>query len=148
MIQRVQSIYLLSSILFVLSCFFTSIAHLGEYSINLYHIKDPQNNIVGMSGFYIYLPLTLVVALNCIAFFGYKNRQRQMMWVRLTFIAFAVVFILNTMIIVEARKLLSLEQFSPGMAFIAPFLAFIFNSFALKAIRKDDELVRSVNRIR
>jgi Domain of unknown function (DUF4293) len=148
MIQRVQSIFLVSSTLFILSCFFTAIAHLGVFSVSLYNIKDAQDNIVGMSGFFAYIPLTLIIALNVIALFGFKNRQKQLMWIRLTFIVLAVVFILNTFTVMGARELLPQEKFVPGMGFIAPFLAFILNFLALKAIKKDEALVRSVNRIR
>jgi lipopolysaccharide export LptBFGC system permease protein LptF len=96
----------------------------------------------------VYIPLTIVLIIDTIALIAYKNRQRQMMLVRLTFILLAVVFALSTLTIMGVKDLATEEVFVPGMALISPFFAFICNYLALRAIRKDEELVRSVNRIR
>ncbi|MEN9638577.1 MAG: hypothetical protein RLZZ262_445 [Bacteroidota bacterium] len=148
MIQRIQSIYLLSAIAFMLICFFVSFGQVGGITIGMYHSVDAVGNTVDAPNYMVYIPLTIVLIIDTIALIAYKNRQRQMMLVRLTFILLAVVFALSTLTIMGVKDLATEEVFVPGMALISPFFAFICNYLALRAIRKDEELVRSVNRIR
>jgi glucan phosphoethanolaminetransferase (alkaline phosphatase superfamily) len=148
MIQRIQSIYLTSSIVFLGICFFSNFGQIGQGIVGMYHITDGAGQQIAPNAYYIFLPLTLTILLNLLAIFNYKSRPKQMAIVRFTFIVLAVVFILSTLYVLNAKEILASEAFVPGMAFIAPSFAFICNFLALKAIRKDEALVRSVNRIR
>ena len=87
MIQRIQSIYLLSSIAFLIICFFASFGEVGGISIGMYHSVDAAGNALDAANYFVYIPLTVVIVINLLALVAYKNRSRQMMWVRLTFIA-------------------------------------------------------------
>jgi hypothetical protein len=148
MIQRIQSIYLLSAIAFILICFFTTLGQINEATIGLYRLIDGHGQTLDAPSYFVYIPLTLVIGLNAWALIAYKNRLRQMSIVRFTFILLALVFSLSTLTIMSAKDVVGSETFVPGMAFLSPFFAFVCNFLALKAIRKDDDLVRSVNRIR
>lgn len=148
MIQRIQSIYLLSSIAFLIICFFASFGEVGGLSIGMYHSVDAAGNALEAANYFVYIPLTVVILINLLALVAYKNRSRQMMWVRLTFIVLAIVFALSTLTVMGVKALAPEDVFVPGMALVSPFFAFVCNYLALRAIRKDEELVKSVNRIR
>ena len=148
MIQRIQSIYLLSAIAFILICFFTSLGQINDATIGLYRLIDGHGQTLDGPSYFVYIPLTLVMGLNAWALISYKNRPRQMSIVRFTFILLAIVFSLSTLTVISAKGIMGSETFVPGMAFLSPFFAFVCNFLALKAIRKDDDLVRSVNRVR
>ncbi len=148
MIQRIQSIYLLSSIVFLLICFFTAFGEVGGATIGMYHSVDAIGNLIPATSYYVYVPITLVMVINALALFSYKNRPRQMMWIRLSFIVLATVFALSALTIMGVKSQAADEVMVPGMALVTPFFAFACNYLALRAIRKDEELVRSVNRIR
>jgi len=148
MIQRIQSVYLISAIGFLFICFFTNFGKIGTGIIGMYHLTDAAGTVINSTSYFVYIPLTITILLNVFALFSYRARPRQMALVRFTFIVLAVVFILSTLTIMHAKELLGSESFVPGMAFLAPAFSFVCNFLALKAIRKDDDLVRSVNRIR
>lgn len=63
---------------------------------------------------------------------------------RLTFILFAASFALMAFYIRGAAACLNDTDFMPGVSFFLVFVSFVLNMFALRAIKKDDMLVRSV----
>jgi hypothetical protein len=120
------------------------------FEIRSYGVKALNNQItLDISTYYFIVPMALATAISLFAIFLYSNRQRQMAIVRVTFILYAISFALLALCIKDSQKLLTNnDQLSLGIAFFSPFLSLLFNLLALRAIRKDDKLVRSVDRIR
>lgn len=150
MLQRIQSIYLLISVmLFAVTSYFPFVSS-DIFEIRSYGVKALNNQItLDISTYYFIVPMALATALSLFAIFLYSNRQRQMAIVRVTFILYAISFALLALCIKDSQKLLTNnDQLSLGIAFFSPFLSLLFNLLALRAIRKDDKLVRSVDRIR
>lgn len=149
MLQRKQTLFLLLSvILYSITYYFPY----GQYGSNLllsYRAVDSNNTMIsGISTYYFAIPLSIAATITLISIFLYGNRQRQMGTVRLTFIFFAVSFVLLSLYMMKAQNAFPDESIKPGISFFLPFGSFFLNMFALRAIRKDDQLVKSVDRIR
>jgi hypothetical protein len=50
--------------------------------------------------------------------------------------------------IMDAVKVLTPEPFALGISFFLPFAAFFLNLIALRGIKKDEQLVKSLDRLR
>ena len=126
MIQRLQTVYLFLVVLF------SAIILMGK-SIS-----------------YIMLPfailMTLVMILSVIGIFMYKNRKRQR-----TIVNIALIINIAAMILV-AYYYFSSKQTGDTSAFnyryFAPVLNLFFLILASRGIKKDDDLVKSYDRLR
>ncbi len=150
MIQRIQSLYLLISFGLILSLFFIPFAELinetGESFLFLYRGLETEGKMV----FVVYpvAILTAIIALvNLVTIFLYKRRMLQ---IRLT--VFNMICMLGLVGLVfysihnQEQALNAVVGYSIVNAF--PLVAFVFNFMAMRAIRKDENLIRSMDRIR
>ncbi len=146
MIQRIQTLYLLFSIVVGTLLFFIPVAVFSSAStvhpIFVTGIKSAA------------LWYLLLVYLPCLVFpfyqiFLFKNRRKQLtmgkisvaIWVLwATFFVFVCYFMLSGIV--------GDGEFSPAFGAILPVIAILFIVLANKAIKKDEELVRSIDRIR
>ncbi len=135
MIQRVQTIYLLL------------VALLAGIAINYFplwtnsgvtlFIKDDNSFLI---------PFVLVAVLAVITIFLYKNRQNQFVTVRLLLL---INLILLGLLIYRLLNLPGEPQGTEkGIGLLVPIVAIVLLFLANKAIRKDEELVKSVDRLR
>lgn len=150
MIQRIQSVYLFIAGLMVLAMYKIPVAQFteGESVYNLFacHILNPTTgssyiNVVPMA----VLPL-LSLFLSLFAIIKFKNRGFQIklgkmnILVLLVLIAVQVIYYLRLQMLIGSGK--------PGFSAIIPLLAIVLVLMANKAIKKDDNLVKSADRIR
>ncbi len=149
MLQRIQTIYLLISsglisILFFLKLSATKIDNLD---VNFYLKGIYLNNEINMQT----LPLIVLAILNIIfpilIIFMYKHRIKQ---IKNSKINVLLNILLIVLILIYAnifsRELFINAVFSIGT--IVPIISIITTILAIKAIKKDENLVRSVDRIR
>lgn len=160
MIQRIQSLYLLLAMTALSVMFFFPLA-----VVNPMGDMPSFLNMTGVSGFmegytatqywFIGFAVLAVLLLACMAFilFSYKNRMRQILLVRI--VSFVLVLFVGVL-------LLGLDQAAGGMfpgreeaslvqyrwPVYMPLVALVFMWLALRSIRKDEELVRSSDRLR
>lgn len=155
MIQRIQTIYLfLASLSMLLLFFFPLSSYLSDfeyYKLYVYGLTDmsPQNQKVS---FLAFLPLiVLVVAISGIlvyTVFKYKNRRLQMqllnvaLFLNVGFIA-VVFFIYDSML---SKQIATRPDYEPGL--FMPLISIVFVLLSYWRIKKDDELVRSADRLR
>lgn len=159
MIQRVQSIYLLLGIIAVTLIFFLDLCyfHAGDksYAMDLYTIESMEGSgELGRPAFCVWnsilvtvLDLVLIAALML-----YKTRMKQLRLVHLSYLLEAGVLVLLTFSIdnsgarfAEDPSKLSTTYW---VAWYMPVAAFAFSFLAARGIKKDEELVRSVDRLR
>ncbi len=131
MIQRVQSLYLLLAIFLITLATF----NLSFYDLNdqVYTAKDDLKM------------LFLLVSVNIlclIALFAFKNRKLQMKLIRFAIVSELIVIIRSLMLWILFQAQIYL------MFIIFIFFIFIFLIMAYRGVRKDEDLVRSVDRIR
>ena len=149
MIQRKQTLFLAASLILFLSTFAFPFGTIGSHELHNYKVIAADGSAVeGISTYYFSIPLAIASLISAYAIFLYAGRKRQMAVVRLSFIFYAASFALMSLYIMNAVKVLNAEPFSIGISFFLPFAAFFSNLIALRGIRKDEQLVKSLDRIR
>lgn len=150
MIQRIQTIYLVLAILLLVLCCCMPLATFEPQGMG---IAPTMYNLclLGADGILSYLPMTLFVIIvmseiACVfALMGYKNRRQQMRTAAWA-MAFQLLWLINYA--GYALFLVKNATFHPEFSACLPAIAFVFTWLAYRAIRADENLVRSADRIR
>ena len=153
MIQRVQSLFMLISIFAIVATFFVPIGSMsdGVATMNMtpYGVQQPESGLkLANNSYYFYAPLTVALVLTIRALLSYKNRKSQIMSLKLSFLLFAATFVLMALYVNDVQASLQGMKFALGIGFFLPLVAITLNWLAARAIKKDEELVKSVDRIR
>ena len=136
MIQRIQTLYLMLAVVI---------------SAGLIFIFQLWTNNEGVSVFakdnYLYLGLFISSALlSLFSIFSFKNRKTQFMLGRLNII---LNFILLGIFVTQSLNLSGEADVSEkGIGILLPILSIVLLVLANKAIKKDEDLVKSVDRLR
>lgn len=155
MIQRIQSVFLLISIVLIGVCLCSplgsyvgsdSFVH-GTLSNTWLFDIDYRERYMYSSALFVVLMLTGIVTI--LSLFGYENRIRQMRWTMLS----CVLLVLYYLSFIGFAIYYGKTKY-PGahfqIAFYAcfPILSFFFNLLAYWRIRHDERMVRAADRIR
>ena len=147
MIQRIQTVYLLISVLLMGSLFLLPFAEIVKdgviYLFNFQGII--LDGTVKENGFSISALISIIIALHGVAILGYKNRIRQR-----RFIVFSILLMLGLfgMFFFFIYDSFSDAQISFKISIVFPVVAIILDYLAIRAIGKDEALIRSIDRIR
>jgi hypothetical protein len=161
MLQRVQSLYLFAALILGILMYFlpfysyvVSSSKFEFYYLGLSQISgDNMKNItINTLPLIIIGPISNLLILTTI--FLYKNRKLQMKLVRLAMLLyvsiFAIIIIYSNNIEEQIKKSFSNDnfnlQYSIGLSL--PIIIYFLLFMALRGIKKDEELVRSADRIR
>jgi hypothetical protein len=145
MIQRKQSIWLL------LAALLNAAVFLGAN----FSIETRIQNVLQTNRYTVlqHLPSTLfilaAIVLSLIAIFLFRKRPLQMKMSLIALLATMAYCFINWMRIKEIfanNKLIS--NYSFGLASITPYFAIVFILLACLGIRKDEKLVKSLDRLR
>jgi len=144
MIQRIQSLYLV--LVVVVSAILTQFLSLWKWKDAVsYYINDAfsQSNKILLS---ISIAFYIVAIAAVVSLFLFKNRKLQFVINRVTilinlFLVGAIVFLLLTL---SGENQIS----EKGIGSFLPIINIVLLVLANKAIKKDEELVKSVDRIR
>lgn len=144
MIQRIQSIYLLIATVLSGGLIFPLNLWITEQGIEFYALDSlSSDNLVLASVFVLFMASAL---LTLITIFQFKKRQLQFVLGRLTIL---INFILVGILVYFAQNLSGEMQVSEkGIGLLIPIFTIVFVALANKAIKKDEELVKSVDRLR
>lgn len=150
MIQRLQSIFLLLTTLL-------SLLLLKSGFITFSDVSGTVNNftITGISGFsdslLKTLPVTLLIIIipivSLITIFLFKNRQVQLILCKLLLVLVSAFIIL---LVFYSYKVISNynAELIPGIRMAVPVIQLILVFMAYRGIKKDDDLVKSYDRLR
>jgi hypothetical protein len=144
MIQRIQSVYLfiaafISGVLVFLISFWTVENQEAIHIISL--IKNERFLIKSIG-----IGFLVSSALSLFSVFMYKNRKNQFVIGRLNIL---INFYVLGVLIIEALNLPGETSVSEkGIGIFLPIIVIVFLAMANKAIRKDENLVKSVDRLR
>ena len=129
MLQRIQTIYLIVTILLSIALYFTSqdVEVLGSY------------RMVGMAACGSLL-------LSLITIFSYKNRPRQILFNKVNIFINALLIGLLAYWLLNLSGGISIPE--KGIEPVFPFLSIVCLLLANMYIRKDERLVKSVDRLR
>lgn len=162
MIQRIQSIYLLLVVICQSLLFATALATFSGYdsSFNLslmgfYKLSSAGHEMLINS--YALMAVNVVVILFSIfIIFSYKNRKKQIRFAAFNILLICAFIVLMFYSFDNAKSFIDLSfnnqgaelSTTYGIGMILPLLSLVFNFMAIKGIRKDEELVKSADRIR
>ena len=136
MIQRIQSVYLFLA--FVVSGILSLVFPLWKNA-------SGQDFFVGQNEMYV-IGFGISAALSIISILGYKKRQTQFVYNRLNMI---LNFILLGLFVYQSLNLSGETLVSEkGIGMFLPIVSIILLALANKAIKKDEDLVKSADRIR
>ncbi|AJR03531.1 DUF4293 domain-containing protein [Siansivirga zeaxanthinifaciens] len=136
MLQRIQTIYLFLSAIVSAGLIFVCHLWITNDNVIVYAIDE-----------WLYLAFFLGSAiLSLITIFKYKNRKSQFMLGRLNII---LNFILLGFFVYQSLNVSGETAVSEkGIGMLLPIVSIVLLALANKAIKKDEELVKSVDRLR
>lgn len=152
MIQRIQTLYLIAIVALMAAAIFTPLAYFAagavEYKLYAFELQGGE---FSESTLYMGIIVALAAILPFITIFLFKNRMLQ---IRLC--AVELVLLIGAQIFMAIYYYLSNRMFSNlefhtqglHIAIIFPLVALILDYLALRAIFRDEALVRSLDRIR
>ena len=147
MIQRIQTVYLIISVLLLSLLFFLPIADIAlDGMIYLFDFRGISlNGTLHTNGYLVSILIGIVIILHGIAIFSYQNRIRQM-----RLIVFAVLLMLGLVGLFYFFTYYSYPgaQVSFKISAVFPTISIILDYLAIRAIKKDEALIRSIDRIR
>lgn len=155
MIQRIQSVYLFLTAIFAGIFVGGRMLLFRDDILNDYFLKlDGLYHAVGnnmpeniQKVMYVTFIVSVILLGSLIIIFLFKNRKLQL---KLT--ALLVGLILLLIIILAVYSISVINKFDvtilPGIYMLYPVLMFVFSYLAYRSIKKDEELVRSYDRLR
>lgn len=154
MIQRIQSLYLLiSSLLLSVSLFapYMSFEHpQTEILLTAWSISDTTEGLLQESQSLLSLSIAVIstAVLSMVVIFLFKNRTLQMRLIRYAVmlkiaILAAIAFFSYMITALDEKIVLHLE-----ISILFVLIAIVVDVLAYMAVKKDDNLVRSIDRIR
>jgi len=158
MIQRIQTLYLsLAFIAIALLFAFPLAQFFAENGAYVFSITGLKNMVPGDPDTFkplIFLPLIIVAVgialLALFAIFQYKNRSFQIKLTSIGVLAaigliMGIFFLYIPMI---EKKINIIPDYSKAFGIYLPLVALVFMVMANRAIKRDDKLVRSADRLR
>ncbi|WP_130736188.1 DUF4293 domain-containing protein [Flavobacterium sp. J27] len=137
MLQRIQTLYLL------LSCIITAAL---PFVFFLWKEETNNNPVFFTSSMKYMILFGLTSLVTLISIFSYKKRQTQFVLNRLSII---LNFILLGFFVYRTLSLSGETEVSEkGIGMILPAISIVFLVLANRAIKKDEDLVKSVDRLR
>lgn len=150
MIQRIQSIYLLlSTIALTLTIWlpFASFNNSGSIStFTIFGLSTTSKEINSWFPYYIIIGLS--VALSFFAITQFKNRKRQLNLGKINYLLLLTTIV---MLFLDSDSLgvkLGVQKIDYGFGMYLPVVALAFTFLANRSIKKDEDLVKSVERLR
>lgn len=155
MLQRIQTLYLLTTIVLMVVLFFLPIAGMQNvqnaifYELNyqgLYEV-NADGNILQAPIWMLTVLMLLIPLLTFITIFLFKKRLLQMRLIVFNIVLMAGYYGMLFIYLWQYAK--SLEaKFFMEFASAFPLVCIILNILAFRAVAKDEALIRSLNRLR
>ena len=144
MIQRIQTIYLLLATLISGGLIFLLNLWIGDNDVKFFVMDSFETSITLLKVMAVLFLGSSV--LTFVTIFQFKKRQLQFVLGRLTIL---INFILLGILVYFAQNLSGeINVSEKGIGLLIPILTIVLVVLANKAIKKDEELVKSVDRLR
>jgi hypothetical protein len=154
MIQRIQTVYLIIALLLAGCILFFPLIHFTDagqffYNLTSFHLIKQQKISTIQSSVYPIAVLAIIsLVLIVVSILGFKNRQRQMKLCVFSFVLLILTFVSLGYYFIIIRNNLAAVVSQVNIVSYFPLLAAFFCYLGYKAIKRDDELVKSVDRLR
>src|SRR5665648_46828 len=147
MIQRIQSLYLFVSAILVCFLFILPFAEIAQNgAVYLFNFKGIfLDGTLKENGMAISVLISIILALHGFAILSFKNRIRQ-----IRVIVFSILLLIGLfgMFFFFTYYSFSGAQINFKISMVFPLVAIILDYLAIRAIGKDEALIRSIDRIR
>jgi hypothetical protein len=156
MIQRVQTLYMSIVVIACISLFFFPIAKYisdvrGTYVFFITGMKY-MGEVPAIVNFWLTFPLLMLMVSSLIlivaAIFLYKKRGLQLWFVNITFLLHVAIIILIFLYYINHFETLFNTKSSYQFGIFIPLISLVGIILASRAIRKDEALVKSSDRLR
>ncbi len=157
MIQRIQTVYLSAAFLAMALIFAFPLAQFfSETGAYIFSITGLKNMVPGGTNAFntmIFIPLSIVAAgiglLSVFTIFQYKNRAFQIKLTSIGVLA-SIALIIGIFFFVHliGKKIGIEPDYRKAYGIYFPLVALVFMVMANRAIKRDDKLVRSADRLR
>lgn len=148
MIQRIQTLYLFLSLICCILLYFVPVWEARSVSIDMGMGIGMEAIGAGTHLLLLPLPVLLVIS-HLIAIFSYKNRKRQKRFC-IGNILLYIIFLLWALLLIQLEhqffQHFDLLEFRLGA--ILPIIGIVLNFLARSGIKKDEALLRSMDRLR
>jgi len=153
MIQRIQTIYLLVSLVLIVLIFVVPIAHLTYNSEQFTTFRaigfyDNASGTYSVQTLSVAILMAVTISLYVISILLYKRRVIQGRICIINIILLAGLLALFIYYVVFFVQRVPGVTWSPGLSFVFPPIAIILTWLAFRGIRKDELLVKLSDRIR
>ncbi len=158
MIQRIQTVYLaiviiLLSIVTIGTTFFSFVNKTGRYEFTSFGIIEREvstNAFVGTQTFPLFVGLIALILLTFLTLMSYKNLKRQYKLGRMVFGLYFVLVVTLFILSIYGSKLLPEATTSRemGLGFLLTIIGFPFSFLANTGIKRDKNLIDSLDRLR
>lgn len=154
MIQRIQTVYFLIAALLVGSLFFIPFAEIVNAKGEIYrldasgfYMEGSQSHELIIGGLPVVFLCIISALFILVTIFQFNKRPRQITFSKLNIF---ILLVLCGIIYYNVSRCLNLITGSHSLKiYLAfPLIAMVFIYLAIKAIRKDQELLKSIDRIR
>ncbi|MFY9151627.1 MAG: DUF4293 domain-containing protein [Prolixibacteraceae bacterium] len=147
MIQRIQTLYLLVSAILIALLFALPFAEIAKDGVvYLFNFKGILlDGVLKENGIAISILIGIILALHGFAMLSFKNRVRQ-----LRVIIFSILLLIGLfgLFFFFTYYSFSGAEISFKISMVFPIIAIILDYLAIRAIGKDEALIRSIDRIR
>ncbi len=156
MIQRVQTMYLVLVKIFALLFIFLPLGKVSHdtgifsFSIALIRVPEVFGEVMVNSWLrYGVIALAIIaMILSLIATLSYKNRKKQIKICHINTLAHILMITLTFFYVDNVIKEAFENDFSYGVAIVFPLLSLLLLLLAIRAIKKDENLVKAADRLR
>ncbi|HNZ71739.1 MAG TPA: DUF4293 domain-containing protein [Prolixibacteraceae bacterium] len=152
MIQRIQTIFLSIALLLMGILFFIPLAEVavGEklYAFGIKGLVDSQSGNTTYAAWALFVYLLFVVCLQAFIIFSFKKRVLQMRLATFNLILMLGFVLLGWLFVKFSLSALGEGVYSLKLPLVFPFASAVLNYLAIRAILKDELLIRSIDRIR
>ena len=156
MIQRIQTLYLFIAIIVIVLMFFFPIAgyygDLHTFIFSVLGIKNMVPDAQEIFNKYFTFPIVFfiisIVIITITTVFIYKNRPKQLKLIKLS-ILLNIMMIIGIFIVYSRmiQSVIEVNEVFKTAAFF-PLISLIFFVLAYRAVKRDEKLVRSADRLR
>lgn len=152
MIQRIQSVYLTIGLILMAMLGWLPLGEIlsGEnvYTFTIAGVQNSQTQATLYSGLPLIVFLSIIGLIQLLIIFSYKKRVRQMRMASFNIILMLGLLFVGWYFVHQSIKLLGSGTYAYQLPVVFPFIAAVLNYLAIRAIGRDEALVRSVDRIR
>ena len=148
MIQRIQTLYLLLVAFVMIAMLFFPLGYVSNEGgassmLNVFGLHGQDNSV---AWFLFVLPV-ICTLLSVLTIFFYNRRKLQIKLGYITLFVFVLFYICGGFLLWNLKQQCNIN-ISYTIVCIFPLIAFILEILAIKGIKKDDKLIRSLNRLR